>query len=152
MNEGSEGVNAGDGGRNEGSVDVRVESGSAEAVRVESGRGAGGTAAAGIDRALLLDFYGELLTDRQREVWELHWNEDYSLAEVAAEVGLTRQGVRDLLRRAEGNLRQVEERTGLIRRELDRRARLLELQTLLEDLLPPGGGRGEALRRLRELL
>ena len=113
---------------------------------------AGDTAAAGIDRALLLDFYGELLTDRQREVWELHWNEDYSLAEVAAEVGLTRQGVRDLLRRAELNLRQVEERTGLIRRDLDRRARLLELQTLLEGLLPPGGGRGEALRRLRELL
>ena len=117
-----------------------------------SPEGMGRSEAASVDRALLLDYYGELLTDRQRQVWELHWNEDYSLAEVAAQVGLSRQGVRDLLRRAELNLRGVEERTGLIRRELARRGLLLELRGRLEGLLPAGSARGEILRQLDDLL
>ena len=89
-----------------------------------------------IDRALLLDFYGELLTEKQKKYWDLHWNEDLSLAEIAELDGLSRQGVWDILRRAEANLRDVEAKTGLIRRFLDRRAAVQSIRGELEDLLP----------------
>ena len=50
-------------------------------------------------QSLLLDFYGELLTDKQRECCELHFNEDLSLAEIAEQCGISRQGVWDNIRR-----------------------------------------------------
>ena len=67
-------------------------------------------------QSLLLDFYGELLTDKQRECCELHFNEDLSLAEIAEQVGVSRQGVWDNIRRAETALEEIERKTGLIRR------------------------------------
>ena len=67
-------------------------------------------------QSMLLDFYGELLTDKQRECCDLHFNEDLSLSEIAEQSGISRQGVWDNIRRAEASLRQIEEKTGLIRR------------------------------------
>ncbi len=105
-----------------------------------------------LDRALLLDFYGELLTDKQREYCDLHWNEDYSLAEIAELDGLTRQGVWDILRRAEANLRNVEEKTGLVRRYLDRREQIAEIRRQLEAMLPDNDDSRAVLRRLEGLI
>ena len=59
-----------------------------------------------LEISFLLDFYGDMLTDKQRDVVELYYNEDLSLAEIAAHSGITRQGVRDSIKRAEGQLRQ----------------------------------------------
>ena len=53
---------------------------------------------------MLFDFYGMLLTDRQKEFFDLYYNEDLSLAEIAENAGITRQGVRDVLVRAEAIL------------------------------------------------
>ena len=64
----------------------------------------------------LLDFYGDMLTDKQREVIECYYNEDLSLAEIAEEKGITRQGVRDAIKRAEQQLIEMEERLGLEKR------------------------------------
>ena len=64
----------------------------------------------------LLDFYGDMLTDKQREVVEGYYNEDLSLAEIAEEKGITRQGVRDAIKRAEQQLIEMEERLGLAKR------------------------------------
>jgi len=64
----------------------------------------------------LLDFYGDMLTDKQREVVECYYNEDLSLAEIAEEKGITRQGVRDAIKRAEQQLLEMEERLGLAKR------------------------------------
>ena len=50
-------------------------------------------------RTMLFDFYGELLTDKQREYFHLHYNEDMSLAEIAQSEGISRQGVWDIIRR-----------------------------------------------------
>ena len=50
---------------------------------------------------MLFDFYGELLTDRQKEFFDLYYNEDLSLAEIAENAGISRQGVRDVIVRAE---------------------------------------------------
>ncbi|MEG1850054.1 MAG: YlxM family DNA-binding protein, partial [Oscillospiraceae bacterium] len=64
----------------------------------------------------LYDFYGELLTEKQQEVIELYYNEDLSLAEIAAHSGITRQGVRDSIKRAECQLTEFEQLLGLSER------------------------------------
>ena len=61
---------------------------------------------------VLFDFYGDMLTDKQKEVVDLYYNEDLSLAEIAAHSGITRQGVRDSIKRAEATLFEREERLG----------------------------------------
>ena len=66
--------------------------------------------------AFLVDFYGDMLTDKQRDVVELYYNEDLSLAEIAAHSGITRQGVRDSIKRGEAVLLEMEERLGLAKR------------------------------------
>ena len=69
-----------------------------------------------LEISLLLDFYGDMLTEKQRDVVELNYNEDLSLSEIAAHSGITRQGVRDSIKRAESVLLDLEERLGLARK------------------------------------
>lgn len=66
--------------------------------------------------AMLYDFYGYLLTDRQKEFYDLYYNEDLSLAEIAENYGISRQGVRDVIVRAEAAMTEIEDKTHLIRR------------------------------------
>ena len=66
--------------------------------------------------AMLFDFYGDLLTDRQKEFYVLYYNEDLSLAEIAENYGISRQGVRDVIVRAEAAMTEIEDKTHLIRR------------------------------------
>lgn len=65
---------------------------------------------------MLLDFYGEILTQRQREFFDLYYNEDLSLAEIAENYGISRQGVRDVIVRAEAIMTDLEDKTGLMKR------------------------------------
>ena len=83
---------------------------------------------------MLYDFYGELLTERQKEFFDLYYNEDLSLAEIAENSGISRQGVRDVIVRAEAAMQEVEDKTGLIRRFLRMRDRLDEIQSAVEQL------------------
>lgn len=64
----------------------------------------------------LLDFYGEMLTPPQREMIEAYYNEDLSLGEIAEEREISRQGVRDAVKRAELQLTEMEEKLGLVKR------------------------------------
>ena len=65
-----------------------------------------------VEMVMLFDFYGNLLTERQRELFDLYYNEDLSLAEISEIVGITRQGVRDIIVRAEMILTSTEEHLG----------------------------------------
>ena len=67
-------------------------------------------------QSLLYDFYGELLTERQREVLELYNEENLSLAEIAEEFGISRQGVHDALHKAQKALEDYEHKLGLVER------------------------------------
>ena len=69
-----------------------------------------------LDISLLLDFYGEMLTFRQREMLELYYDDDLSLSEISEQAGITRQGVRDAVKRAEAQLFELEEKIGMVRR------------------------------------
>ena len=71
-----------------------------------------------LQMTLLFDYYGELLTDRQRMCFDLRHNQDLSLAEIAQELNVSRQGVHDNLSRAEALLINMEEKTGCVRRDL----------------------------------
>ena len=70
-----------------------------------------------LEMALLFDYYGELLTDRQKQCFDLRYNQDLSLSEIAQELKVSRQGVYDNLSRAEALLRNMEEKTGCVRRD-----------------------------------
>ena len=72
-----------------------------------------------MELSLLLDFYGELLSEKVRRASELYYNDDLSLSEVSEDMGITRQGVRDLIKRAEGNLYGYEQKLGLYKRFLE---------------------------------
>lgn len=63
--------------------------------------------------ASLLDFYGEVLSERKQAVLSLYYNEDLSLAEIAEDIGISRQGVRELIKKAEEELIFLEEKLGL---------------------------------------
>lgn len=90
---------------------------------------------------LLLDFYGQLLTERQRLACRLYFEENFSLGEIAQELGVSRQAVHDTLRRAADSLEGYEERLKLVDRfheqqqEL-RRVKQLLLEGQVEEVLP----------------
>ena len=67
---------------------------------------------------LLFDYYGDLLTERQRMCFDMRHNQDLSLAEIAQELHVSRQGVYDNLSRAEALLKNMEEKTGCVHRDL----------------------------------
>lgn len=77
--------------------------------------------------SLLLDFYGNMLTEKQREVIEFYYNDDLSLSEIAENEGITRQGVRDAIKRAESQLTEMEERLGFVKRSAELRAGLKQI-------------------------
>ena len=82
----------------------------------------------------VFDFYGETLTEKQRELFDLYYNEDLSLSEIAEHAGITRQGVRDSIKRAEHALHEMEDKLGLVARYGDTERCAEELQHEVEQL------------------
>lgn len=77
--------------------------------------------------AMLIDFYGEMLTVKQRDFLEYYYNDDLSLSEIAENEGITRQGVRDAIKRAETQLQDMENRLGMAQRHEELRRKLTEI-------------------------
>lgn len=94
---------------------------------------------------MLLDFYGELLTEKQRSFFEMYYNEDLSLAEMAELMGISRQGARDLIVRAEATLTETEEKIGLVKRHREQRAAADRMNEKLTELLRMTDGRAKEL-------
>ncbi len=86
------------------------------------------------EMAMLFDFYSEVLTPRQREFFDLYHNEDLSLGEIAQNSGITRQGVRDVIVRAENILADLEEKTGIISRFHTMQGQIQQLEALANSL------------------
>lgn len=84
--------------------------------------------------ALLADFYGPLLTEKQQNVWDLYYEQDFSLAEIAESEHISRQAIYDLLKRTERILTEYEEKLGLVERFWTERRKLLEVKDLLQGL------------------
>ena len=86
-------------------------------------------------KTMLFDFFGDLLTEKQYEYYDLYHNEDYSLSEIAAKAGISRQGVYDIISRAEKSLAQMERKTGVVRKWLDTRVELEQASRIARELL-----------------
>ena len=84
---------------------------------------------------MLMDFFGDLLTEKQREYLDLYRNDDLSLSEIAEKKGITKQGVHDIITRAEKRLDAIEKKTGVVQRWLDAKAELLLAETMARELL-----------------
>lgn len=87
-----------------------------------------------LEMTLLFDYYGDLLTDRQRMCFDLRHNQDLSLAEIAEELNVSRQGVHDNLSRAEALLRTMEEKTGCVRRDVACRKAAISIRSAAQEL------------------
>ena len=87
------------------------------------------------DLTLLLDYYGELLPPKQRTYCDLRFNQDLSLAEIAMETGISRQGVHDALLHAEAALREFEKVLGCAERDARIRLAVTQAEEELEALL-----------------
>lgn len=97
----------------------------------------------------LYDFYGELLTERQQNIYEAFVLEDLSLTEIAQEQGISRQGVHDLIRRCDKILTGYEEKLHLLERFQNIKAKIAKIHQLTEKDWPHG--EAAARERIRQL-
>ena len=81
---------------------------------------------------MLFDIYGDMLTQKQRDFIGYYYNDDLSLAEIAQNEGITRQGVRDAIKRAESQLYDFESHLGLKKRFEETKAGLGEIRELVK--------------------
>lgn len=83
---------------------------------------------------LLYDFYGELLTEKQKQVYELHYQDDLSLTEIGDELSISRQAVRDQLKRTEKILQDYEEKLQLVSRFQTQKKAVQEMKHIMESM------------------
>ena len=95
-----------------------------------------------VEQTLLYDFYGELLTEHQRKIYEEAVFQDFSVSEIARDEGISRQGVHDLIRRCNKILTDYEERLHLVER-------FLKMRTLVRGIRHLAGSEEEGLPRER---
>ena len=86
-----------------------------------------------LKQSLLYDFYGELLTKHQKEIYEQFIVEDLSLSEIAKDAGISRQGVHDLIKRCNKILEEYEEKLHLVERFLSVKEKVHQINALLEE-------------------
>ena len=89
-----------------------------------------------LQKTMLFDFFGDLLTEKQQEYFDLYHNEDLSLSEIAESAGISRQGVYDIVVRAEKTLMELEEKTGIIQKWCEARAGLEKAKSRGEFISP----------------
>lgn len=94
---------------------------------------------------MLFDFYGELLTKKQKEYFDLHYNEDLSLQEIAEQRGVSRQAVWDIIRRAEALMQGYEAKIGLVSRLGGQKEKLTELASLISEIYDKTSGEEKKL-------
>ena len=86
-----------------------------------------------VEQGYLYDFYGELLTERQQQVYESVVLEDYSLSEVAEDLGISRQGVHDMIKRCNKTLEEYEQKLHLVEKFLNIRAQVKQIRVLARE-------------------
>jgi len=102
--------------------------------------------------SMLFDFFGDLLTEKQREYFDLYHNEDLSLSEIAEKAGITRQGVYDIVVRAEKSLIEIEQKTGIVRKWRETRDGLERAEALARKMQRLSESNEESMHLANELV
>lgn len=87
-----------------------------------------------LEISLLLDFYGQLITRRQYEILDLHYNSDFSFGEIAQQMNISRQGVYDNIKRGKDALNELEEKLRLVRRFTEQKSKAKVILDLLDGI------------------
>ena len=103
-----------------------------------------------LEMALLFDYYGSMLTQKQRECFDMRYNQDLSLGEIAEEMGVSRQAVNDNLTRTEALLRRMEENIGCVKRDQKIRRAAEEILIAADALKDPS--EPDALALIRQII
>ena len=101
---------------------------------------------------MMFDFFGELLTEKQREYFDLYHNEDLSLSEIAEKAGISRQGVYDTITRAEKTLAETERKTGVVEKWRETLTELEQAEALARELLLLSGNDEKSTNLAKELV
>ena len=97
------------------------------------------------NKNLLFDFYGALLTEKQRDIFALYTVEDCSFTEIGKELGITPQAVADFVKRATGQLEKYEESLGLVKKFLSQKEAMETIETALQKLENTDGANMESM-------
>lgn len=104
-----------------------------------------------IEISMLYDFYGQLLTAKQRELLRLYHEDNYSLSEIAEEYGISRQGVHDAVKRAEKALHKYEGKLGLISKFTAAEEAAAEIGSEIDKIILENGQNRQLSDRLRHI-
>jgi len=96
---------------------------------------------------LLYDIYGGLLTEKQQNVFDFYYQDDYSLSEIADELGISRQGVHDNIKRSIKILEEYEEKLHLAQKELEKRTLIKKAIRILNE----NGNQSEIIEILKQM-
>ena len=105
-----------------------------------------------LEISYLLDFYGETLTQKQREVMEQYYNDDLSLSEIAENFGITRQGVRDAIKHGEASLLELEEKIGFSARYRKLHDALGRMEQMIKDAKRANSASGLSVGEINRVL
>lgn len=103
------------------------------------------------EASLLYDFYGQLLTKRKQDVMEMYHEENYTLAEIADEFGISRAAVHDSLKSAEKSLLEYEEKLGLVAKFTTTDAAISKVDKMLAEMKETYSGNQEIVSRLEKI-
>lgn len=104
-----------------------------------------------VEQAFLYDFYGELLTEHQRQVYEDFVLNDLSLSEIAEDRGISRQGVHDLVKRCDKILGDYESKLHLVETFLDTKQKVRNIHVLIRELLTAALDQDEQIEKLQKM-
>lgn len=104
-----------------------------------------------LEKALLYDFYGELLTEHQKEIYEQFVQEDLSLSEIADAQGISRQGVHDMVRRSQKLLEDYESKLHLVEKFLSVKKTVQKINEALDFYEKQGSAPKEMIRSIRSI-
>lgn len=104
-----------------------------------------------LELTLLYDFYGELLTEKQKKICELYYLDDLSLGEISEQQGISRQGVHDTLKRSEKQLYNYEKKLNLVSRFVNQRKNVENIIDIIDSLKDNRYDKGMELDKLHQL-
>ena len=104
-----------------------------------------------IEISLLYDFYGQLLTAKQRELLKLYHEDNYSLSEIAEEYGISRQGVHDAVKKAEKSLHTYENKLGLVSKFTATEEAVAEIDSEIDRLMGENSQDQKLTERLKHI-